>query len=86
MIFAFYYTVDFLVDIFLGAILIGVMITNINTDITLGLNTLPHKLPSLDSIKLNAQMIMRSPIFVFTSFVFTTYPLFNNVVFKLFCH
>ena len=83
MIFAFYYTVVFLADIFLGAILIGVMITKINTDITFGLNALPHKLPSLDSTKLNVQMIMRSPIFVF---LFSTCPLFNNAVFKLFCH
>ena len=55
------------------------MITKINTDVTFSLNTLPHKLPSLDSIKLNAQMIMRSPIFMF---LFTARPFFNNAVLK----
>ena len=80
MIFAFDYTVVFFADVFVGTIIISVMITKINTDVISGLNKLPHKLSSVYSIKLNAQMIMRSPIFVF---LFTACPLFNNTVLKL---
>ena len=64
-------------DIFVGTIIIGVMITKINKDVIFDLNTLPHKL--LDSIRLNAQTIMRPPIFVS---LFTACPLFSSAALK----
>ena len=62
-------------DILVGTIIIGVMITKINKDVIFDLNTLSHKL--LDSIRLNAQTIMRPPIFVS---LFTACPLFISAV------